>query len=198
MPVRNLVAAVALALLVFWAVGAHNRLVRLKHAIAQAFGPLDVQLKRRYELIFQLIEAARKYLQQEPGTLDALLAARNQARSANDALRSRPANAAAVSVLVAAEQALDGSLRQLFALAEAHPELQADPTLRELREELGRTDNKAAFACQAYNDAALAYNNAQGQFPALLIARLFGLAPSALLCATERAREGQASWLGCG
>jgi len=193
MPVRNLVAVVALALLVFWAVGAYNRLVRLKNAIAQAFGPLDVQLKRRYELISQLLEAIKKYLQHESGTLDALLAARNQARSASDALRSRPANAAAVSALAAAEQALDDSLGQLFAVAEAYPELQADPTQRELREELSRTDNKAAFARQAYNDAALAYNNAQGQFPALLIARLFGFVPSALLCATESAQEGQAS-----
>ena len=193
MPVRDLVAVVVLALLVFWAVGAYNRLVRLKNTIAQAFGPLDVQLKRRYELISQLGEAIKEYLRHEPGTLDALQAARNQARSASDALRSRPANAAAVSALVAAEQALDGSLGQLFALAEACPELQADPTLRELREELSRTDNKAAFARQAYNDAALAYNNAQGQFPALLIARLFGFAPSALLCASESAQEGQAS-----
>ena len=193
MPVRNLVAVVALALLVFWAVGAYNRLVRLKNAIAQAFGPLDVQLKRRYELISQLLEAIKKYLQHESGTLDALLAARNQARSASDALRSRPANAAAVSALAAAEQTLDDSLGQLFAVAEAYPELQADPTQRELREELSRTDNKAAFARQAYNDAALAYNNAQGQFPALLIARLFGFVPSALLCATESAQEGQAS-----
>ncbi len=180
------------ALLIFWAVGAYNRLVRLKNIIANAFGQIDVQLKRRYDLIPNLVEAAKKYLQHEQSTLEAVMLARNQARSASDAVRSRPANAAAVVALAAAEQALDGSLGRLFAVAEAYPELKADQTIRDLSEELTSTENKVAFARQAYNDAVLDYNDAQGQFPALMIASLFGFAPSAMLRATESPAQREA------
>ena len=192
MSLSTLVAIAVFALLVFWAVGAYNRLVRLKNVIANAFGQIDVQLKRRYDLIPNLVEAAKKYLQHEQSTLEAVILARNQARSASDAVRSRPANAGAVTALAAAEQALEGSLGRLFAVAEADPELKADQTIRELSEELTSTENKVGFARQAYNDAVLDYNNAQGQFPAVLIARTFGFAPSAMLRATESAVERQA------
>ncbi len=188
---QTLVMIAVLALLVFWAVGAYNRLVRLKNTIANAFGQIDVQLKRRYDLIPNLVEAAKKYLQHERDTLEAVINARNQARTASDAVRSRPANAAAVLTLSAAEQALSGALGGLFALAEAYPELKADQTVRDLSEELASTENKVAFSRQAYNDAVLDYNNAQGQFPALLVARLFGFAPSVMLRATESAAERQ-------
>ena len=188
---QTLVMIAVLALLVFWAVGAYNRLVRLKNTIANAFGQIDVQLKRRYDLIPNLVEAAKKYLQHERDTLVAVINARNQARTASDAVRSRPANAAAVLTLSAAEQALSGALGGLFALAEAYPELKADQTVRDLSEELASTENKVAFSRQAYNDAVLDYNNAQGQFPALLVARLFGFAPSVMLRATESAAERQ-------
>ena len=185
----SLVFMVVLAILIFWAVGAYNRLVRLKNIIANSFGQIDVQLKRRYDLIPNLDEAAKKYLQHERDTLEAVIAARNQARNASDAVRSRPANAEAVLALSAAEQTLDGSLGRLFAIAEAYPELKADDTIRELSEELTSTENKVTFARQAYNDAVLDYNNAQGQFPAVLIARLFSFAPSAMLQATQNASE---------
>lgn len=188
---QTLVIIVVSALLVFWAVGAYNRLVRLKNTIANAFGQIDVQLKRRYDLIPNLVEAAKKYLQHERDTLEAVTNARNQARTASDAVRSRPANAAAVLTLSAAEQALSGALGGLFALAEAYPELKADQTVRDLSEELASTENKVAFSRQAYNDAVLDYNNAQSQFPALLVARLFGFAPSVMLRATESAAERQ-------
>ena len=180
------------ALLVFWTVGAYNRLVRLKNIIANAFGQIDVQLKRRYDLIPNLVEAAKKYLQHEYATLEAVIAARNQARTASDAVRSRPGKADAVIALAAAEQALDGSLGRLFAVAEAYPDLKADQTIRELSEELTSTENKVGFARQAYNDAVLDYNNAQEQFPTLLLARLFGFTPSVMLRATESAVERQA------
>lgn len=183
---QTLVWIVLFAVLVFWAVGAYNRLVRLKNIIGNAFGQIDVQLKRRYDLIPNLVDAAKQYLQHERDTLEAVMAARNQARTASDAVRSRPANAQAVSTLAAAEQALDGSLGRLFAVAEAYPELKADQTIRELSEELSSTENKVSFARQAYNEAVLDYNNAQGQFPAVLLARLFGFAPSVMLQATER------------
>ena len=183
------ISIAVLASLVFWSVGAYNRLVRLKNIIANAFGQIDVQLKRRYELIPNLVEAAKKYLSHERETLEAVIAARNQAKSASDVARSRPSNALAVSTLAVAEQALSSSLGQLFALSEAYPELKADQTIRDLSEELTSTENKVTFARQAFNDAVLDYNNAQGQFPAVLVARLFSFAPSAMLQATESAEE---------
>ena len=189
---QALVLIAVLALLVFWAVGAYNRLIRLKNTIANAFGQIDVQLKRRYDLIPNLVEAAKKYLQHEQATLEAVMVARNQARAASDVARSRPTNVLAVTTLAAAEQALGGSLGQLFAVAEAYPELKADQTIRDLSEELTSTENKVGFARQAFNDAVLDYNNAQGQFPAVLVARLFSFAPSAMLQATESPAERQA------
>ena len=192
MSLQTIVSLTLLAMLVFWAVGAYNRLVRLKNIIANAFGQIDVQLKRRYDLIPNLVEAAKKYLQHEQATLEAVISARNQARSASDTVRSRPGKTDAVIALAAAEQTLDSSLGRLFALTEAYPDLKADQTIRELSEELTSTENKIGFARQAYNDAVLDYNNAQGQFPALLVARLFGFAPSAMLQATESAAERQA------
>jgi len=192
MSTMTLVSWAVLALIVLWAVGAYNALIRLRNVIANAFGQIDVQLKRRYDLIPNLVETAKKYLQHEQTTLEAVITARNQARSASDAVRSRPANALAVGSLSAAEQALNGSLGRLFAVAEAYPELKADQTLRELREELTSTENKVGFARQAYNDAVLDYNNAQGQFPALLVARLFGFAPAAMLQATTQPVEPEA------
>ena len=192
MSITNLIFIALAAVLVFWAVGAYNRLIRLKNTIANAFGQIDVQLKRRYDLIPNLVEAAKKYLQYESTTLEAVIKARNQARAASDVVRSRPANALAVTTLAVAEQALGSSLGQLFALAEAYPELKADQTIRELSEELTSTENKVGFARQAFNDAVLDYNNAQGQFPAVLVARIFNFAPSAMLQSTESPAERQA------
>ena len=191
MDLRIVTFIATVAVLVFWTVGAYNRLVRLKNIIANAFGQIDVQFKRRYDLIPNLVEAAKKYLQHEQATLEAVITARNQARSANDAVRSRPGKADAVIALTVAEQALNGSLGRLFAVAEAYPDLKADQTIRELSEELTSTENKVGFARQAYNDAVLDYNNAQGQFPTLLIARIFGFVPSAMLRVTESPAERQ-------
>ena len=188
----NLIFIALFAMLVFWTVGAYNRLIRLKNTIANAFGQIDVQLKRRYDLIPNLLEAAKKYLQHEQATLEAVMTARNQARAASDVARSRPANALAVITLASAEQALGGSLGRFFAVAEAYPELKADQTIREFSEELTSTENKITFARQAFNDAVLDYNNAQGQFPAVLVARAFNFAPSAVLQATESPAERQA------
>jgi LemA protein len=192
MSLQTIVLFTLLAMLIFWAVGAYNRLVRLKNTIANAFAQIDVQLKRRYDLIPNLVDAARKYLEHEQETLEAVITARNQARSASEKVASRPGKADAVIALAAAEQTLDGSLGRLFALAEAYPDLKADQTIRDLSEELTSTENKVGFSRQAYNDAVLDYNNAQGQFPTLLLARLFGFSPSAMLRATENAAERQA------
>lgn len=177
------------ALLIFWAVGAYNRLVRLKNIIGNAFGQIDVQLKLRYDLITDLVEDSKKYLQHEQSTLEAVMLTRNRAKSACDAMRKKPTQAAAVVALAAAEQALDGSLGRLFAVADAGPEIKADQTIRDLIEELTSIENKFAFARQAYNDAVLDYNKAQRQLPALVIASLFGLAPSAMLRTTGGVAE---------
>lgn len=189
---QTLVLIAVCAVLLFWAIGAYNRLIRLKNIIANAFGQIDVQLKRRHDLIPNLVDGAKKYLVHERETLEAVIAARNQARAASDVARNRPTHAPEVLALAAAEQVLGSSLGRLFAVAEAYPELKADATIRELSEELTSTENKIVFARQAYNDSVLDYNHAQAQFPALLVARLFGFAPSAILQATESAVERQA------
>lgn len=185
----QLISLAIVAVLIFWAVGAYNRLVRLKNTIAHAFGQIDVQLKHRYDLIPHLVEAAKKYLHHERETLEAVINARNQAKNASDVVRSRPANAPAVTSLALAEQALAHSLGSLFALREAYPELTADQTMGELSEKLTSTDNQVTFAQQAFNDAVRDYNHAQGQFPAVVIAKIFSFAPSAMLQTTESANE---------
>lgn len=180
-----IISVVVLALLVFWSVGAYNRLIRLKNGIASSFGQVDVQLKRRYDLVPDLVEAAQKHLQHERDVLEAVNTARNQARIAGDAMRSRPANAQAVRALAGAEAGLDSSLARLFAIVEAYPELKADPALSALGEDLAATEQKLAFARQAYNDSVRDFNQAQAQFPAMLVARLFGLLPAAMLRTPE-------------
>jgi LemA protein len=189
MNTTSIVSWVALAVLVFWAVGAYNRLVRLRNAIGNAFAQIDVQLKRRYDLIPNLVEAAKKYIAHERETLEAVIAARNQARTAADHVRAKPTNAASVGALAIAEQALEGTLARLMAVVENYPELKADQTLRELSEELTSTENKVAFARQAFNDAALDYNNAAQQFPTNLIARLFGFKEAGMLQSTTSDEE---------
>ncbi|AOW14993.1 hypothetical protein LPB72_09085 [Hydrogenophaga crassostreae] len=175
----------------FWAVGAYNRLVRLKNAIANAFGQIDVQLKRRYDLIPNLVEVARKYLAHESETLEAVIAARNQARNAEQTVAASPASATAMGALVGAEQVLGGAMGRLFALAEAYPELKADQTMRDLSEELSSTENRVGFSRQAYNDHVLAFNDAAAQFPTLIVARLFAFLPMPMLEATSSEAERQ-------
>lgn len=181
---------IALGLVVFfWAVGAYNRLVRLKNAIANAFGQIDVQLKRRYDLIPNLVEVARRYLAHEAQTLEAVIAARNQARMAEQTAATSPLNAGALGALAGAEQALGGALGKLFAVVEDYPDLKADQSMRELSEELTSTENRVGFARQAYNDHVLEFNDAAAQFPTLLIARLFGFQPLAMLASTTSEAE---------
>jgi LemA protein len=181
---------IALGLVVFfWAVGAYNRLVRLKNAIANAFGQIDVQLKRRYDLIPNLVEVARRYLAHEAQTLEAVIAARNQARTAEQTAATSPLNAGALGALAGAEQALGGALGKLFAVVEDYPDLKADQNMRELSEELTSTENRVGFARQAYNDHVLEFNDAAAQFPTLLIARLFGFQPLTMLASTTSEAE---------
>ena len=178
-----------LAVVVFWGVGAYNRLVRLRNVIGNSFAQIDVQLKRRYDLIPNLVEVARKYAAHERETLEAVTAARNQAKAAADVARSRPAAAGAVTSLAMAEQVLGGAMSKLMALVEAYPELKADQSLRELAEELTSTENKVAFSRQLFNDATLDYNTAAQQFPTSLMSNLFGFREAAMLQSTASDTE---------
>ena len=159
-----LIVAVALA------VSAYNRLVALRNRYKNAFSQIDVQLKRRYDLIPNLVETAKGYLKHERQTLDAVITARNQASTAAQRAASSPGDAAAMRDLAGAETALGGALGRMFALAEAYPDLKANTTMNQLSEELTSTENKVAFARQAYNDAVMAYNTGREVFPASLIA----------------------------
>ncbi len=181
------VAVLAVAVIVVY-----NRLVRLRNAITNAFAQIDVQLKRRYDLIPNLVETARKYLQHERDTLEAVTAARNQASAAAVAARRDPAAAASMTALGTAEGALGSALGRLMVVAEAYPQLKADQTMRELSEELTSTENRVGFARQAYNDAVLEFNDGAGQFPANLVAGLFGFAPAGMLQSTGSEQERQA------
>ncbi|WP_119354668.1 LemA family protein [Azohydromonas sediminis] len=183
-----LLAAAVLA----WAAWVYNRLVRLRNEIANAFAQIDVQLKRRYDLVPNLVEVARKYLQHERETLEAVTAARNTARAAADRAKQAPADPGLIGALAAADGVLGGALGRLMAVAEAYPELKADKTMRELSEELTHTENRVAFARQAFNDAVLDHNNAVQHFPSLIVARLTGFRPAAMLEATASDEERRA------
>ena len=188
----SVTAWVVLALivaLVVWAVTVYNRLVQLRNRIANAFGQIDVQLKRRYDLIPNLVEVARGYLKHEAATLEAVIQARGQAQGAAAAARSAPGSANAMGALAAAEGVLGGSLGRLMVVAEAYPDLKADATMQSLSEELTSTENRLGFARQAYNDQALEFNDAATQFPDLVVARLLGFAPAPMLESTQTDEE---------
>lgn len=186
------IALAVLAVLFFWAVGVYNRLVRLKNQVANAFGQIDVQLKRRYDLIPNLVEVARKYMQHEAETLEAVIAARNQAQAAERGAAANPLSAGALGALAGAEQLLGGALGRLFAVVENYPELKADQTMRELKEELTHTENRIGFARQAYNDQVLEYNDAALHFPTIIAARLLGFVGLDMLQSTTSEVERQA------
>lgn len=185
MEMGQIVWWLACAALAVWALATYNRLVRRRNEIGNAFGQIDVQLKRRHELIPNLVATAAKYVQHERETLQAVTAARGSAVTAAQAARERPADAQRIGALAGAESALGGALGRLMALVEAYPELKADATLRELSEELAHTENRVAFARQAFNDAVLDYNNAAQQAPANLVAGVFGFRAAAMLQASE-------------
>ena len=178
----------SLALVVAWAVAVYNRLVTLRNRIANAYGQIDVQLKRRYDLVPNLVEVARGYLQHEAATLQAVIQARGQAQGAADAARAAP-SAAHLGALAAAEGALGAGLGRLLAVAESYPELKADAAMRQLSEELASTENRLGFARQAYNDSVLDYNNAVVQFPSTVVARLFGFVLLPMLESIQRPEE---------
>ena len=184
-----IVVLVIFAVVVFWAVGAYNRLVSLRNKFRNAFAQIDVQLKRRYDLIPNLVETAKAYMKHERETLENVIKARNTAVTANAAASADPGSVSAIQGLVAAEGALSGALSKLFALAEAYPDLKANQNMMQLSEELTSTENKIAFARQAFNDSVMTYNTAVEQFPSNLIAGVFSFRRAELLAATESAEE---------
>lgn len=183
------IALAAIVVLVLWAVGAYNKLIGLRNQYKNAFAQIDVQLKRRHDLVPNLVETARAYMKHERETLEAVIAARNQAVSATSRAAAAPGDAGAVHQLAAAENALTATLGRFFALAESYPELKADQTMLQLHEEIASTENRIAFSRQAYNDGVMQFNTATEQFPASFIANMFAFKTAELLQATETEEE---------
>ncbi len=178
--------------LAFWAVSIYNGLVALRNRFRNAFAQIDVQLKRRYDLIPNLVETAKGYIKHERETLEAVIKARNVAVTAAQAASANPGNPAAMQQLGAAEGALTGVLGKLFALAEAYPDLKANQNMLALQEELTSTENKVSFSRQAFNDSVMEYNTKRESFPDNIFAGMFGFGPAELLQATESAEERRA------
>jgi len=170
----------AALLFAFWVIGAYNGLVTLRNRFKNAFAQIDVQLKRRYDLIPNLVEVAKGYMKHESGTLEAVIAARNTAYAASKAAAANPADASAMKGLLSAESGLGGALSRLMVVSEQYPDLKANQNMMQLTEELTSTENKISFARQAYNDAVTVFNTARERFPTNLIAGMFNFAEAAL------------------
>ena len=174
---------------VVWLVSMYNGLVAQRNRFKNAFAQIDVQLKRRYDLIPNLVETAKEYIKHERQTLEAVIAARASAQSANQRAAANPADAEAMKHMAAAEAGLSGALGRFFALFEAYPDLKANQTMMQLSEELTSTENKISFARQAYNDEVMSYNTAIESFPDNFIAGFGGFREATLLEATESPGE---------
>jgi len=164
-----------------WAIGIYNGLVTARNAFRNAFAQIDVQLQRRFDLIPNLVETAKAYLSHERGTLEAVTAARTAAQSGLSAAKASPGDPAAMAELAQTQGALNGALSRLMLVVEAYPDLKANQNMMQLTEELTSTENKVAFARQAYNDSVMAYNNKREVFPSSVVAGMFNFAPAALL-----------------
>jgi LemA protein len=172
---------IVIVVVVFFFVGIYNRLVSGRNGYKNAFAQIDVQLTRRYDLIPNLVETVKGYIKHERETLEAVISARNAAVSGLRGAAANPGNPAAVQQLAGAENALTGALGRMFAVAEAYPDLKANQNMMQLSEELTSTENKVAFARQAFNDAVMNYNNTREVFPNSIVAGSFGFMPAQLL-----------------
>ena len=173
-----LVVAAIVALIFFLTVGQYNGLVKLRNRFRNSFAQIDVQLKRRHDLIPNLVETAKTYLAHEKDTLEAVIKARNAAESAREGVS--PQDAGGMSKLMEAEGGLSSVMGRLFALSEAYPDLRSNENMKQLSEELTSTENKVAFARQGYNDAVMHYNNKREAFPSSVIAGMFNFGPAVL------------------
>ena len=189
MGVGLIVLLVLIAGAVAWVAGIYNKLVALRNRFQNAFSQIEVQLKRRYDLIPNLVETAKAYMAHERDTLEAVIAARNRAFSGLQAASGDPSDAGKMAELGSAESALGGALGQLRVTVEAYPELKANENMMQLNEELTTTENRVAFARQGYNDGVTAYNTFKQSFPAVLFAASFGHAKDAPLLAYPAAER---------
>jgi LemA protein len=174
------VGALILFGLAAFAVNIYNRLVTWRNRYKNAYAQIDVQLKRRYDLIPNLVETAKGYMKHEAGTLTAVTEARNIAYAASKNVATNPGDAAAMKNLVAAESGLGGALSRLMVVSEQYPDLKANQNMMQLTEELTSTENKISFARQAYNDSVMGYNTDREVFPSNLIAGMFNFLPAEL------------------
>jgi LemA protein len=178
--VGGLIVLGIIVILVVATIIIYNKLVTFRNRFKNAYSQIDVQLKRRYDLIPNLVETAKGYLKHERETLEAVINARNQASAANNKVAANPGDQGAMKSLIGAEAALTGALGRLFALAESYPDLKANQTMSQLMEELSSTENKIAFARQAYNDSVMTYNIAREKFPNVILAGMFGFSEAVL------------------
>ncbi|MCB1669603.1 MAG: LemA family protein [Gammaproteobacteria bacterium] len=185
MGIAAIVILAILAIVVLYFIGVFNRLVSLKNRYQNAFAQIEVQLKRRYDLIPNLVETAKAYLSHERETLEAVTTARNAALAGLKAAAADPGNAAVMADLVSKEGALTGALGRLSVVMEAYPDLKANQNMMQLSEELTSTENKVAFSRQAFNDQVMAYNTFKQSFPAVMVAGMFGHAEDASLLEFE-------------
>jgi LemA protein len=184
-----IILVAVIALLVVFIVGIYNGLVRLRNQYRNSFAQIDVQLKRRHDLIPNLVETARAYMKHERETLEAVIAARNRAVAATTAAAANPGDPSAMKALAGAESGLNGVLGRLLAVAEAYPDLKANQNMMQLGEELTSTENRVAFARQAYNDAVMAYNTSREVFPNVIVANMFSFTPAQLFEVTVSAEK---------
>lgn len=187
----TIITLVILAVLVFTVIGIYNKLVTLKNRYANAFSQIEVQLKRRYDLIPNLVETAKAYLSHERETLESVIAARNQAVNGLAAAAAAPGNPQAMTDLSQAEGMLTGALGRLNVVVEAYPDLKANQNMMQLTEELSSTENRVAFARQAFNDAVTEYNTYRQTFPPVIFAAMFGHPTNASLLEFEDSQEMQ-------
>ena len=186
---ETIIILVVLAVLVIWVVQMYNRLVNLRNQLRNAFSQIDVQLTRRYDLIPNLVEAVKGYMSHERNTLEAVITARNAASTGLKQAAADPTDPEAIKALAAAETTLGGTLGRLFALAESYPDLKANENMLQLQEELATTENRVAFARQAFNDAVMTYNNACESVPTNFIAGMFSFKRGEFLEIKEPAKR---------
>jgi LemA protein len=190
---ETIIVLVVIAVIGFWIVSIYNKLVTLRNRFKNAFSQIEVQLKRRYDLIPNLVETAKGYMSHERETLEAVIAARNQAMAGLQAAAADPANADAIRQLGSAEGVLGGALGRLSVVMEAYPDLKANQNMMQLSEELTSTENKVAFSRQAYNDQVTDYNTYKQTFPPVIFANFFGHSGDAALLEYEDREQMQAA-----